>query len=155
MSGNLSRGRYALCLLVGFFPALLLLSDVYFNGNRTFGGLETHQAFFAAGVWCGLGVAAGIVSTLLASLIGAPEKSYRLLKAFAYFCPRQGREHFEIVVADLRKDVREMRAEKRSERFIRMIVAWHVARTLVPFVWDGVKQGVAKALLLSRLIGPR
>jgi hypothetical protein len=62
----------------------------------------------------------------------------RLLGSFRWFCGRANREHIELAIADLRKDIREMEAEHRSQRFVSTVVAWRSAATIWGIVGDRV-----------------
>lgn len=81
--------------------------------------------------------------------------AFRFLKALSYLYARQNREHIELIIADLKKDVRDMRIEQRSEWFIRMILLWHVSGTMFAITSDGLRRLAGKALFFAKLIGPR
>src|SRR5207249_2177846 len=60
----------------------------------------------------------------------------RILSAFKYFCGKENREIVEIVMADIRRDVRQLRNEKRGPLFIRTVVLCRIGGTVLPIIWD-------------------
>jgi hypothetical protein len=62
-----------------------------------------------------------------------------LLKAFRWFLPRTVREDLDIVIADLEEDMKEMKQQKRSRRFIFAVLSWHVLRTITAYFVDGAR----------------
>jgi hypothetical protein len=80
-------------------------------------------------------------------------KSLKILKAFAFLCDSEHRENIEFIIGNLQKDIRQMRDEKHSERFIAFVTGWHVfAKTIIPIAWDGVRRFLAGILPIGGII---
>lgn len=83
-----------------------------------------------------------------------PPQVIGLLAAFKWCCSEVDREHVALVEADLRKDVREMRAEGRGPWFVRFVVAKRVVLgTILPIAWAAlirVLENLAYAMKLLK-----
>lgn len=64
----------------------------------------------------------------------------RLLEAFRWFCSRKAKDDIDLIVADLRRDIRSMRREGRSNRFIRFALLWRVIfGAILPTIWAALR----------------
>ena len=101
--------------------------------------------------------------TLLVKLLSGRIRQHRhatrfvpnmhLLRAFAWFCSKENRAIIELTLADLRKDVRQMRKEGRGVFFVGLVIFWHsVCGTMIPIIWDGTCRILSAVLPLGKLI---
>jgi hypothetical protein len=103
-------------------------------------------------IWAGLlAVATGLffhaVMPLIASKPSGPgEYLDRFLRAFRYFCSRSSRETVDLSIHDLNLDIKEMRAEGRSGLFIKSVVVWQSASTVVAVVWTSIVEPIVKVV---------
>lgn len=82
-----------------------------------------------------------------------PLRALNLLKAFAWICGKENREHLEMIIVDLKKDILQMQSEKYSERFIKRVVRWHIfVGAILPIVWDGFRRFVGAVLPVGKII---
>lgn len=59
-----------------------------------------------------------------------------ILKSLSCLCSRENREHIELMIRDLKVDVRTMRKDRRDAGFIRFVICCHVMSTIVAFAVD-------------------
>jgi hypothetical protein len=75
------------------------------------------------------------------------------LRAFAWFCSKENREMIELIVGDLKKDVRQMTKEKRCPPFIFAVLLWKVvACTMLPILWDGFCRFLSAVVPFTRIL---
>jgi len=69
-----------------------------------------------------------------------------ILATFRWLCRGTTRGTVDCVIADIRRDVREMRAEGRGGMFIGGVVMWHTLATVLAVLRDGAAR-VARSVL--------
>lgn len=53
-----------------------------------------------------------------------------LLQTFRWILPRAHREEIDLVIADIEQDIKDLRKQRHSHWFIRIVVLWHSLRTI-------------------------
>ena len=75
----------------------------------------------------------------------------KTLKCFKWFCRGETRDAVELAMAEIRRDIREMKKEKRYATFIWVVVFWHTVGTIAPIVFDGARRLVGSLGPVARL----
>ena len=76
-----------------------------------------------------------------------PRGALTALEALRWFFDAANRDHIDLALADLKKDVRDMQRGGRRSWFIHLVLVCQVTQTLVPILWDRVVR-ITKAILL-------
>lgn len=79
-------------------------------------------------------------------------RSARVLKGFGWFCSKENRKHIECIIADLKKDKREMRRDHRGNGFIACVLLWKSLDAVLPIMWDATKRLIKTLLPIGRII---
>lgn len=92
-------------------------------------------------------------SAPLPSVQQAPQATIRTgLGWFRYLWRGDSRTVVELAIADVRRDVRELRRTGASARAIRLLIAWHCTTTIVTVLSDGIGRLLVRLLPLGRLL---
>ena len=75
-----------------------------------------------------------------------------LLKLFRWFCTKESRSQVELSIADLKRDISEMRQDRRGRAFIGCVVLWRAMTTILPIVWDGIWRTLKAVLPLYKML---
>lgn len=67
----------------------------------------------------------------------------KTLNTFACFCDREDREQIECIIGDLKKVIRKMQREKCTEKLIKRVLRWQVAKVITRITWDGFRRFLA------------
>jgi len=76
----------------------------------------------------------------------------KLLRGFAWFCGETRREEIELIIADLKRDVRQMKKERRSKAFMGKVLVWHGVWAVVAMLWDGLMRILAAVVPVGKII---
>lgn len=68
----------------------------------------------------------------------------RCLLGFRWFVPRDERTEINMIIGNLKKDVREMRSQGFSPSFISFVVFWQTARTITAYIFAGTFKALLK-----------
>lgn len=74
------------------------------------------------------------------------------LSGFRWFIPRAHREEIDLIIDDLKEDKSEMLRQKRSKKFIFLVLSWHVTRVISAYVWDGVTGLVKRVVPVAKFL---
>lgn len=83
-----------------------------------------------------------------------PQETGRALDFFALLWTGEARENIRAAAANLRKDVREMRAAGWSAWHVLGVRFWRTTTTIVPIAWDGLARAVRAVMAVVRRIDP-
>jgi hypothetical protein len=76
----------------------------------------------------------------------------RMLSGFRWFCSKETREVLELVIADLKRDAKEMKRENRSEAFISLVLGWKSQQSILSVLWAAILAMIERILPIGRII---
>jgi hypothetical protein len=76
-----------------------------------------------------------------------------VLQTFRWFCKPETREVIDLAIGDLNRDIKEMRAEGRRLRFIKVVVFWRSLTTVGGIAGDKLKGGLEPIIRIFKLFG--
>ena len=75
------------------------------------------------------------------------------LKAFSWFCSKENRKVILAIIADLKKDAREMKRQRYHKLFISAVILWRsVVGGVIPILWDSVLRFLINLVPIARII---
>lgn len=76
----------------------------------------------------------------------------RFLETFWWYCSNKSRDDIELVLADLRRDIREMKEERVSEAHIKTVTFWKTCCCVVPILWSALLRILGAILPAGKFI---
>lgn len=79
----------------------------------------------------------------------------RFLSCFKWLCRGETRHAVELSIAEIQRDIRGMKKEKRKRWFIQLVVFKHTVGTIVPILFDSGVRVLAKLGPIARWLLPK
>jgi len=89
------------------------------------------------------------------SLRGVDGLCINVLKLFRWLFHGEARDVVDLAIADVQRDIRGMKKEKRSRWFINLVVFKHTVGTIVPILFDTGVRVFAKLGPIARWLLPK
>jgi hypothetical protein len=73
-----------------------------------------------------------------------PESMFVIIATFRWFLGKEARTNIDLIVADLKRDLKSMRKENRSNLFVWSVLCFQICRSIGPVLWDDFKSLVSR-----------
>ncbi len=68
----------------------------------------------------------------------------RILESFSYYQSQENRIIVQLVIDDLREDIKELKRAGANPVFIRSVIWWHTLKCIIGICWGGIKNMIWK-----------